>query len=392
MTRWLGYAALAAVLAVGLAVAADKDKKDEPKDKPAADDKAAKAFTAVQADYDKEWKDAGKDDDKRKAVLEKFSKKFLEHAKANAKDDSAVLALEAVLQAYSPRDKVKVRQEALDLLKKEYVKSKSIKNVLPTLARLGLGLSDDAGALEIVKAVAKDHPDKLTRALAMDELSNSLVYRADVASNLIRNESLRSRYEERFGEDFVKKFVDSVDDSKKEAQGLRKTLKDDYSDVLAVVDDTTPTGEGPRVGVKAPEASNDDINGKTTKLSDLKGKVVVLDFWATWCGPCRAMIPHTRKLVKANEKKPLVFISVSCDEKRDTLDDFVSKNDMPWSHWWDGPGGKAAKAYEVRAFPTIYVVDHKGIIRFKSVGFDDQLDSVVEKCIKEAEADSKKKD
>jgi thiol-disulfide isomerase/thioredoxin len=378
MTRWLVVAALAVVLAFGLAVRADK----------VADSKAARAFGDLQAQFDKELKKAGRDQKHRQAIFQKYAVKFLEHAKANPKDDSAAFALEVVLQLFTPEDKVKARAEAVELLKKEYVKNKQIRPVLRTLTIMGNGVGGDPALLEIVKAVAKDNPDKLTRATALDELASGLEFRVITAENLSRNESLLSSYEKRYGEDVVKRFLDSTDDSKKLAEGLRKTLKSDYAGVLASTDD--PTDEDLKgvlkVGVKAPEIACVDVDGKPVKLADLAGKVVVLDFWATWCGPCRAMIPHTREQVKKYQNKPFVFVSVSCDAERETLLDFVNKNDMPWSNWWDGQGGKVARAYEVRAFPTIYVVDGKGVIQFKSVGYDKKMDDVIEKLIKEAEA------
>ena len=128
-----------------------------------------------------------------------------------------------------------------------------------------------------------------------------------------------------------------------------------------------------------------DLEGKSVKLSQLKGKVVVLDIWATWCGPCRAMIPHTTKLVEKLQNKPFVFVSVSCDAKRETLVDFVNGNDMPWSHWWDGADRAVQKAYHVQYFPNIFVIDAKGVIRYRHVRGAD-MDKAVEALIKEAEA------
>jgi thiol-disulfide isomerase/thioredoxin len=384
MTRWRDCVALVAALALGLAAQAEKkaDKKE--------DSKATKKFIGLQLAFNSEVLAADKDAAKRKAVSEKFTPRFLDHAKKNAEDDSAVLALEAVLEMNPAEGKAKARKEAIELLQKEYVKSKQILPILRTLTNQSVGLGGDTALLEIVKAVAKENPDKLTRATALDELASSLEFQALEAVKLLRDDKRLADYEKLFGRDLVRKFVDSANDAKKEVEQLRKTLESDYAGVLVSNDDANDDAKNAlKVGARVPETVCADIFGLSDKLSNYEGKVVVLDFWATWCGPCRAMIPHTREMVKANEKKPFVFISVSCDEERETLAAFFGKTEMPWTHWWDGQGGKVAKTYEVKAFPTIYVIDHKGVIQFKSAGYDEKLDSVVEKLVKEAEAEKK---
>ena len=119
-------------------------------------------------------------------------------------------------------------------------------------------------------------------------------------------------------------------------------------------------------------------------MSDLKGKVVVLDFWATWCGPCKAMIPHTRELVKKMDGKPFVFVSISADAKKATLETFLEKTPMPWTHWHSGTAG-VVDDWEIEAFPTIYILDAKGVIRKVIVGGDNKaIEREVEKLVKEA--------
>lgn len=142
------------------------------------------------------------------------------------------------------------------------------------------------------------------------------------------------------------------------------------------------------VGRPAPGVESKLLDDKKTKLEDYKGKVVLLDIWATWCGPCKAMIPHERALVKKMKDKPFVLISVSADDEKKTLQKFLEKEDMPWVHWWDnGPESAVLKAYRVRAFPTLYLIDHAGIIRHKWVGAPDEkkLDEAVEELVKAAE-------
>jgi len=86
--------------------------------------------------------------------------------------------------------------------------------------------------------------------------------------------------------------------------------------------------------------------------------------------------------------KPFVLISVSADDKKDTLEKFIAKEPMPWVHWWDnGPESKVISTYRVRAFPTLYLIDHTGVIRNKWVGApeNEKLDKAVEELVKEAE-------
>ncbi len=142
------------------------------------------------------------------------------------------------------------------------------------------------------------------------------------------------------------------------------------------------------VGATMPELTSKDINDKSVKLSELKGKVVVLDIWATWCPPCRAMIPHERELVKKLKDKPFVLVSVSADAQKETLTKFLESNDMPWTHWWNGQRGGILTALDVRFFPTIYVLDGKGVIRYKGVR-GEAMDKAVETLLKETEDKTK---
>jgi thiol-disulfide isomerase/thioredoxin len=136
------------------------------------------------------------------------------------------------------------------------------------------------------------------------------------------------------------------------------------------------------IGKVLPDSVCEDLDGKKVKISDYRGKVVVLDIWATWCGPCVAMIPHERELVKKLKDKPFTFISLSADDEKETLVKFIEKEPMPWTHWWNGKGKGPVETYKVRFFPTIYVLDEKGVIRFKHVR-EAAMDKAVEELLKE---------
>jgi thiol-disulfide isomerase/thioredoxin len=168
--------------------------------------------------------------------------------------------------------------------------------------------------------------------------------------------------------------------AKKEMDTYRKLIQSDFKGEIKDL----------FIGSTMPELKSKNLDDKDVKLSDLKGKVVVLDIWATWCPPCRAMIPHSRELVKKLKDKPFVLVSISADAKKETLTNFMEKNEMPWTHWWNGAKGGILSDLNVQFFPTIYVLDGKGVIRYKNVR-DVAMDKAVETLLKET-ADATKGD
>jgi thiol-disulfide isomerase/thioredoxin len=283
----------------------------------------------------------------RETLFTEYQKKFIAFAeKANDKE-AAVKALGFVLQIPDSAAKDSMHAKAIGILKKDYVESKSA--------------------------------PKVARAHATKALLKNREQSVQMAKQIKGNPAARAFYEKQMGKDAVEKMLANADGADKEIKGYKELLAGDLKGVFADLS----------VGAKAPEVVSQDLDGKKVKLSDLKGKVVVLDIWATWCGPCRSMIPHTKTLVEKMKDKPFVFVSVSADQKKETLVDFLKTNSMPWTHWWTGMEG-IVKDWEVEAYPTIYVLDTKGVIREKIVGADNAaVEKAVEKLVKEAEDKTK---
>jgi len=127
-----------------------------------------------------------------------------------------------------------------------------------------------------------------------------------------------------------------------------------------------------------------DLEGKTLNLSDYKGKVVLLDFWATWCGPCKVEMPNVVRLHKKFSSKGFEIIGISLDQRRGDLERYIAANDMNWPQHFDGKGwqnGIAVK-YGVKSIPATYLIDRQGKIRYRSVR-GPQLDQAVEKLVAE---------
>ena len=113
------------------------------------------------------------------------------------------------------------------------------------------------------------------------------------------------------------------------------------------------------------------LDGKEIKISALKGKVVLLDFWATWCPPCRAEIPHFKELYDAYKSQGLEIVGLSVREKPDAVKAFVKQNGVQYPIGITS--GKEEKAYGgIQGIPTTFLIDKKGRIAEKYLGYHEK--------------------
>jgi len=117
--------------------------------------------------------------------------------------------------------------------------------------------------------------------------------------------------------------------------------------------------------------------------ASFRGKVVLLDFWGTWCPPCRASVPILKNIQKKYAGKPFQLLSISSDDDEDVLKTFVQAQQMNWAEYLDSSGELQHK-FKVDSFPTYLVVDKDGVIRFRQSGLSSETQMELEEAINKA--------
>jgi thiol-disulfide isomerase/thioredoxin len=311
--------------------------------------------------------------------------KVLAIAEENPKDEVALDAVTYLLEKASDvgatgMDFEKSLEKAVGILVEHHIASAKVKESLIPAMYLG------PPGEKLLKVVSEKTTDKDTKALA-------LFIRGYQMSQNIQSPDFDDEDEK-----LLNAQVKDATELLEQAAKLSPTTKLGSKPNSPIIGDLAPAEikamadfqkaiTGLAVGKPAPPISSKLLDGKDVKLEDYKGKVVLLDIWATWCPPCRAMIPHERELVEKMKDKPFVLVSVSADKDKKTLQEFLEKEKMPWVHWWnDGPKSEVLTKYRVKAFPTLYIIDHTGTIKHKWIGNpgNDKIDAAIEELVKAA--------
>ena len=158
----------------------------------------------------------------------------------------------------------------------------------------------------------------------------------------------------------------------------------------AVPTDATTGGliPSPREGFLAPEFTLESLAGDQISLSDVRGKIIVLNLWASWCPPCRAEMPALQRVYQENHERGLevLAVNITAQDNLTAVEAFVQEFNLTFPILLD-TSGKVGKAYLMRAFPTTFFIDQKGVIQRVIVGgpmSEVTLQSTVDQLLEDA--------
>lgn len=245
------------------------------------------------------------------------------------------------------------------------------------------------------RAILEKNPNREDRGHACSSLASALEYKASMIRRMRDDPKYAKAKRESYGPE-IDRLIREGDPEKMEAETerLRERVIAEFGDVPLNLPDwpdkrtigQIETGllfaqRHLNVGKPAPEIEGKDEQGQTFKLSESRGKVVVLTFSGNWCGPCVAMYPTERELVERSKREPIAVLSVNTDEKVETLRQAVSEGKITWRCWWDGGvDGPITTQWGVQAFPQVFVIDREGVIRYKNVR-DQELKDAVDRLL-----------
>jgi len=198
--------------------------------------------------------------------------------------------------------------------------------------------ADLAPEMKEFDALLAKHKGEKTDDVAQILLMQAMLY-GQVLDNEAKSDELQARLQ--------KEFPDSKQAAMLKQQEAAKKLR-----------------TGLKAGAKFPDFQVKDLDGKPLSISGCKGKVVLIDFWATWCGPCVAELPNVLKAYDKYHKDGFEIIGISLDKDQKKLETFIKDKQMTWPQFFDGKGwqNELGQKYGVNSIPATYLLDREGVI------------------------------
>lgn len=372
-----------------------------------AKDDAATAFADLRREYDDavqaylKASDAAKSaEDKQKAYQDKFpharlyAPRYFDLARKHPTVAVDALAWVVNHPVESSAREAGLRGQALQLLLDGHAGDDRVGKLCT-----GLVHTIDPDSEAFLRSIIEKSPTPGVQARACATLAHNLKYRARIVRLLADDADMRAQYEKTFAKPILdglraRKADDLVADSRKRFEQVQAKFGDvkhpTHGTLAKLAEAHLESLKSPvALDQPAPEISGVDFDGKPMRLSDYKGRVVLLDFGSHDFPACRAKYDYERQLVKRLDGKPFVLLGVNADGTKAAR----QKVNLPWRAWWDGGdvGGPIATRWEVDRWPTLLVVDHRGVVRHIETGWPEtkEIDDLLDKLVAAAAKDGK---
>lgn len=231
----------------------------------------------------------------------------------------------------------------------------------------------------LLRLGTQSNPSREARAHATFELANLLTSRADMRNTIDATPELDRERLENLGASTVEYLKSSKPGGDRaEARELYELVEREYADIAyrnltlgeLAHERLLPFTQGyPEIGKPAPNIDANDLDGQRLTLQSLRGKVVVVAFWASWCGACLDRIPEENELAEEFADADFVFMGVNGDRTIEDARRTVQHKPIRFNSWWDDPETEESivARWGVTAWPTTFVLDKSGTIRFKNL-------------------------
>jgi thiol-disulfide isomerase/thioredoxin len=217
-----------------------------------------------------------------------------------------------------------------------------------------------SGDLKLIDSLVAEHKDEKTDIMAMALYNKAILY-----SNIIGDDDKANAVTKQITRDYsgtsIAIEIEAAEAKQAAAEKVRKSLVK---------------------GARFPDFDEKDIMGSPLSVANYKGKIVLIDFWATWCVPCRIQLPYVLATYQKYHDKGFEIIGVSLDFAPQVMLEFTKQNNMPWQQYFDGQGwgNKLVQNYAVEQIPTTFLLDRKGRIIATDLRGDD-LEKAVGKAV-----------
>ncbi|MDG3002163.1 TlpA family protein disulfide reductase [Paludisphaera mucosa] len=326
-----------------------------------------------------------------------WAARFRDFADAHRADPSAIEALYRAIGLFRQDDRAnrEAMESVFDRLKTDWAGSPALAKTFPRIGVYG-GLCK--GSVPFLREVVAKNPSREVRGHAEFALAGMLDRHSRLSVLAAESPQTRDKLEAAYGKENLESILKiDADRLAAESVTLAEHVAAEYADVPWWLG-LPPGAPKPRtlgsyaadmlareretaVGRRMPEIVGEDVGGEPLRLSDYRGKVVVIVFWASWCGPCMAMLPHERELVARHKDRPFALIGVSVDRTREDARAVVEREKPTWPSWFDGERKISERLHiDGQGIPRVYVLDAEGVIRFKDVRAE-RLDKAVDSLL-----------